>query len=110
MARTSRATCAGCRSWRPRTTPGSLPEQAERIKGRETVRRVGGRAVRLPAIAMLAAMTLTALAATAAAQVPEIRFARQFSMGYLQFNVMERNQLLEKHAKAAGIPEVKVVW
>ena len=31
-------------------------------------------------------------------------------MGYLQFNVMEKHQLLEKHAKAAGIPEVKVVW
>jgi NitT/TauT family transport system substrate-binding protein len=46
----------------------------------------------------------------ATAEVPEIRFARQFSMGYLQFNVMERHRLLEKHAKAAGIPEVKVVW
>src|SRR3977135_3248399 len=55
-------------------------------------------------------MALTVFAATAAAQVPEIRFARQFSMGYLQFNVMEKNQLVEKHAKAAGIPEVKVVW
>jgi NitT/TauT family transport system substrate-binding protein len=31
-------------------------------------------------------------------------------MGYLQFNLMEKHQLLEKHAKAAGIPEVKVVW
>src|SRR3982074_155226 len=31
-------------------------------------------------------------------------------MGYLQFNVMEKNQLVEKHAKAAGVPEVKVVW
>ena len=59
---------------------------------------------------MLAGVTLTVFAATAAAQVPEIRFARQFSMGYLQFNVMEKNRLLEKHAKAAGIPEVKVVW
>ena len=46
----------------------------------------------------------------ASAQVAEIRFARQFSMGYLQFNVMEKHQLLEKHARAAGIPEVKVVW
>ena len=55
-------------------------------------------------------MVLTVFAASAAAQVPEIRFARQFSMGYLQFNVMERHRLLEKHAKAAGIPEVKVVW
>jgi hypothetical protein len=43
-------------------------------------------------------------AAAAAAQAPEIRFARQFSMGYLQFNLMEKHQLLEKHAKAAGIP------
>jgi NitT/TauT family transport system substrate-binding protein len=70
----------------------------------------GGRALRLPAVSMLAGLALTLLAATAAAQVPEIRFARQFSMGYLQFNVMEKHHLLEKHAKAAGIPEVKVVW
>ena len=27
--------------------------------------------------------------ATAHAEVPEVRFARQFSMGYLQFNVIE---------------------
>jgi NitT/TauT family transport system substrate-binding protein len=62
--------------------------------------------VRLLACALLAAGT----AATASAQAPEIRFARQFSMGYLQFNLMENHQLLEKHAKAAGIPDVKVVW
>ena len=60
------------------------------------------------AVALL--LATTALTAEAAAQVPEVRFARQFSMGYLQFNLMERHQLLEKHAKAAGIPEVKVVW
>jgi NitT/TauT family transport system substrate-binding protein len=63
---------------------------------------------------MLAGVMLTAFTAVAAAQVPErvpeIRFARQFSMGYLQFNVMEKHHLLEKHAKALGIPEVKVVW
>ena len=68
------------------------------------------RATRLPVVSILAGMVLTIFAASAAAQVPEIRFARQFSMGYLQFNVMERHRLLEKHAKAAGIPEVKVVW
>ena len=45
-----------------------------------------------------------------AAQVPEIRLAKQFSMGYLQLNVMEHRQLIEKHAKALGIPEVKVIW
>jgi NitT/TauT family transport system substrate-binding protein len=63
-----------------------------------------------PAVSMLAGLTLTLLTAPALAQVPEIRFARQFSMGYLQFNVMEKHQLVEKHAKAAGIPEVKVIW
>ena len=41
---------------------------------------------------------------------PEIRLAQQFSMGYLQLNVMEHQQLIEKHAKALGIPEVKVSW
>lgn len=64
----------------------------------------------LPAAAALAGLLLAALAGPASAQVPEVRFARQFSMGYLQFNMMEKHELLEKHAKAAGIPEVKVVW
>jgi len=49
-------------------------------------------------------------AASAAAQTPEIRLARQFSMGYLQFNVMEHQQLIEKHARALGLSEVKVSW
>ena len=68
------------------------------------------RARSAPAFSILAGLAMIVYAATAAAQVPEIRFARQFSMGYLQFNLMEKHQLLEKHAKAAGIPEVKVVW
>ena len=58
----------------------------------------------------LAAAVLAFVATAATAQVPEIRFARQFSMGYLQFDIMAREQLLEKHAKALGIPEIKVVW
>jgi len=72
--------------------------------------RMNGRRGRLPVVSLLAAMTLLAVAGPAVAEVPEIRFARQYSMGYLQFNVMEREHLIEKHAKAAGIPEVKVVW
>jgi NitT/TauT family transport system substrate-binding protein len=66
--------------------------------------------MRPTAVSALAGVMLTAFTAAAVAQTPEIRFARQFSMGYLQFNVMEKHQLLEKHAKALGIPEVKVVW
>ena len=57
-----------------------------------------------------ALVIVTALAVPARAQVPEIRLARQYSMGYLQFNVMEHQNLIEKQAKALGIPEVKVSW
>lgn len=60
--------------------------------------------------ALLGASFLLGLLAPAAAQVPEIRLARQFSMGYLQLNVIDHHKLIEKHAKALGIPEVKVSW
>ena len=59
---------------------------------------------------MLLGAAALALALPAQAQVPEIRLAKQFSMGYLQLNVMEHERLIEKHAKALGIPEVKVSW
>src|SRR5262245_42396901 len=58
---------------------------------------------------VFAAIVLAALAAAPAA-AQEIRLARQFSMGYLQFNVMEHQQLIEKHAKALGLADVKVSW
>jgi len=44
------------------------------------------------------------------ADAAEIRLAEQFSMGYLQFNVMERHRLLEQHAARRGIPEIAVSW
>lgn len=56
-------------------------------------------------IALGALLTLTA---PGRAEVPEVRIARQFSMGYLQFNVIEHEHLIQKHAAALGIPEVKV--
>src|ERR1044071_5115971 len=66
-----------------------------------------GRSMRLlPLVCAL----VCALAGAASAQVPEIRLARQYAMGYLQFNVMEHEKLIEKHARALGIPEIKVSW
>jgi ABC-type nitrate/sulfonate/bicarbonate transport system substrate-binding protein len=62
------------------------------------------------AIISSAVGALLAAVAAAVAEVPEVRFARQFSISYLQFNLMERRRLVDKHAKAAGIPEVKLVW
>jgi NitT/TauT family transport system substrate-binding protein len=60
--------------------------------------------------ALLAAAAALSLALPAAADVPEIRLVQQFSIGYLQLNVMEHHKLIEKHAKLLGIPEVKVTW
>lgn len=40
----------------------------------------------------------------------EIRLAEQFSMGYLQFNVMKRDKLIEKFAEKRGLKDVKVTW
>ena len=48
--------------------------------------------------------------APAEAEVGEIRFAQQFSMGYLQFDVMKHQDLLAKHVSALGLPPVKVSW
>ena len=55
-----------------------------------------------------AAAALLFATTAARAEVPEVRFARQYSMGYLQFNVIEHEKLIQKHAAALGIPEVKV--
>ena len=60
--------------------------------------------------AFAGAAALIGLASQASAQVPEIRLARQFSMGYLQLNVMEHQKLIEKHAAALGLKDVKVSW
>src|SRR6185437_5145267 len=46
----------------------------------------------------------------AMAQDSEIRLAQQFSMGYLQLNVMQHQKLIEKHAATLGIPNAKVSW
>lgn len=61
-------------------------------------------------VALAAGLITAAFTNSASAQVPEIRLARQYSMGYLQFNVMASQHLIEKHARALGIPEVKVSW
>jgi len=49
-------------------------------------------------------------AADARAEAQEIRLAKQFSMGYVQFNIIEHQKLIEKYAAAAGLGDVKVTW
>jgi NitT/TauT family transport system substrate-binding protein len=59
-------------------------------------------------IALAALLAVTR--APAQAEVSEIRFAQQFSMGYLQFDVMKHQDLLAKHVAALGLPPVTVTW
>ena len=44
------------------------------------------------------------------AETQEVRLAKQFSMGYVQFNILEHERLIEQHAKTLGLGDVKVTW
>lgn len=44
------------------------------------------------------------------AELQELRVARQYGLTYLQFMVMERHRLIEKHAGAAQLKDIKVDW
>ncbi len=43
-------------------------------------------------------------------EVSEIRIAKQYGLSYLPMIVMEENKLVEKHARKAGLGNVKVTW
>ena len=59
---------------------------------------------------LLAAALALGLAAPAHAEVSEVRIAQQTSVAFLQFNVMKHRGLLEKHAAALGVPDLKVTY
>ncbi len=59
--------------------------------------------------AMVSALLL-AIAAPAAAELSEMSVAQQYGVSFLPLMVMERDKLVEKHARAAGLGEVKVSW
>ena len=44
------------------------------------------------------------------AEVSEITVAQQYGVSFLPLMVMEKNQLVEKHAAAAGLSGLKVSW
>ena len=57
-----------------------------------------------------AAMVLLAAPGIVRAETSEIKIAPSYGIAYLPLVVMEQNRLLEKHAKAAGLGEIKVNW
>jgi sulfonate transport system substrate-binding protein len=63
---------------------------------------------RARAISSVAFALLLAAGSSAAEQ--EIKVTRQYGLPYLPLMVMEHEQLLEKHLKAAGVGDAKVTW
>lgn len=59
---------------------------------------------------LLAAGLSTLSPAAARAEATEVRFARNLGLGYLPLYVMQDRGLVEKHAKAAGLGDVKASY
>src|SRR6266700_2947727 len=55
-------------------------------------------------------LLLVAVTAPAKAEQTEINVAQQFGVSFLPLMLMERDKLVEKHARAEGLSEVKVGW
>lgn len=65
-------------------------------------------AVRFATFAIIA-LSL-APATSAVAEPTEITIAKEYGIGYLPYMVMENNKLVEKHAGALGLTNLKITW
>ena len=61
-------------------------------------------------VAALLVVVALATPAQARAETSEVRISYGFGILYLPLMVMDRERLLEKHAKAAGLGDIKVEW
>jgi len=61
-------------------------------------------------LAVTVAALLGAWGGASAQETKELRVAKQFGISYLPITVMEERKLIEKHAKAAGLGDIKVEW
>src|SRR6187397_71502 len=64
----------------------------------------------LPAMALVCAGLAACLEPATAAESNEFRVARQPGLVYIQAIIMEEKKLIEKHAAALGMKDVKVQW
>jgi len=62
------------------------------------------------AMAVLCLVAALGLPTKTSAEVKEVQIARGFAIPHLPIMIMEHDKLLEKHARAAGLGEVKVVY
>jgi len=58
----------------------------------------------------LLALLLAAVALSAKAELGEINVAQQYGVSFLPLLLMERDKLVEKHARAEGLGEIRVTW
>ncbi len=61
-------------------------------------------------VVFVAFASLLATPTLAAAEAPVVRISYGYGILYLPLMVMDREHLLEKHAKSLGLPDVKVEW
>lgn len=55
-------------------------------------------------------VVMVSLMAPAAAEVTEVKLARQYGIHYLPLVIMEREKLVEKQAREMGLGNLKVTW
>ena len=65
---------------------------------------------RLGSFVLALAALVAATAAASAAETAEFRIARQPGLVYLQQVIMQEKRLVEKHAAALGLADVKMTW
>ena len=58
----------------------------------------------------LCALSLAAIVLPARAELSEVTVAQQYGVAFLPLMLMERDKLVEKHAKAAGLGDVTTSW
>lgn len=85
-----------------------IDDQNPRKGVQMTKRMINKKTALLPCV--LAVFFALATIGCASAEVSELRITKQPSIIYLPLVVMEQNKLVEKHAKAAGLPEFKMTW
>ena len=61
-------------------------------------------------MAALCFLAAFGLPANVAAEAKEVQIARGFAIPHLPIMIIEHDKLLEKHARAAGLGEIKVVY
>jgi NitT/TauT family transport system substrate-binding protein len=68
------------------------------------------KALKIASFLFAALILLGGATGKAAAETDEVKIALQFGIGYLPLAVMQHDQLIEKHLKAAGLGSTKVNW